>query len=1287
MFNNKNMDNQLNVMLKSYRFRRKISLLGSILMFLLFTISVHAAVQIPHPDFPQNPLQFSHITSEDGLSDDTVQSMLQTEDGLMWFGTRDGLNQYNGYDFEVFYAEPEKLDSLQNDNINALLEDRVGGIWIGTVNGLDWYSQETGAFVHYNSVDEIGSAVAGNEISSLLEDRFGNIWIGTYDGGISVFSPETAIFKNYKFNRFNYHSISSNKITAIVEDRDGRIWVATDNGLNLYDMERDRFDHFIPDHEDSPNFPTDSITSMVLAPNNTLWLGTDGMGLIHFMPDEEFIRRYWADENADNAISSNVVLSLLWNKDNELWIGLDKGLDRFNPKSADFMHIHNAPQNSYWVKNAAVRNMYEDQNGIIWIASDFGGISKYDPLLERFSLFQAQKNNPQSLSGNDVTGITETRQGVVWISTYGDGITLYDRQTQQYKTLYHNPLDPTSLSSNDIRVMRQSSKGDIWIGTVDSGLDRYRPSTRIFTHFSNNPDNENSISEDNITSIIEDNSGRIWIGTYSNGINIANEGDRGFVHLQHDPTNSRSIMDDHILTMYEDDQGKIWIGTWGGISVYSPVTGHFYHYSSDINKENSLSSNMVFAFHQENPDTMWIGTNGGGVNILDLTTGIIRMLPDPQKLLDVVYSIQASNDGTYWFSTDQGIVHYDPFRNTFRNYDERDGLQSNSFNAGASYQNEFGEIYFGGPNGLNVFQPYDIYENSNVPPIAILSISSEDDVLFRNIATPMTVELPNDIEDLTIEFGVLDYSDIEKNQYAYQLIGYDEDWQYERPGRRYYDQDSIKDIDREWYYVSARRTVTYQNLQDGEYTFRVKGTNTDGIWQSESLSVTFVVKPPFWKTGWFPIVLFVLFGGIASAGYTYRSRRIAIANLELENQVKERTQEIRQKQEVAEGLRDILAFINSEKTLEEILDHLAKRSVRLMESDAGIILQYDEQIVIAKGRSGFGIQLLQQMDDDPLSFLKNLFADDVERKPLVNTNLQKVIRQKIADNSSEAKHWHDWQIKMGIVFHGSIAVPVVVRGGKVAGYLFYFYVNTISLMEREKELMDLGIIFADQAALAIENSQLRQNAEMNAVAAERNRIARDLHDAVTQTLFSASLVAEAIPRVYESDVEDGISMLTDLQQMTRGALAEMRTLLIELRHTSFDEMPLCDLIHQLGDSFIAKLDIPLHVEIEGNQVLPPAVQIVVFRIAQEALNNIRKHGNANHVEIRLSYDENLLNLCVCDDGCGFDCDEVKPGHMGLKIMRERAQSIGAAIQIKSKINEGTEIFLSWNMSAYKELYD
>ena len=402
----------------------------------------------------------------------------------------------------------------------------------------------------------------------------------------------------------------------------------------------------------------------------------------------------------------------------------------------------------------------------------------------------------------------------------------------------------------------------------------------------------------------------------------------------------------------------------------------------------------------------------------------------------------------------------------------------------------------------------------------------------------------------------------------------------------------------------------------------------------------------------------------------------------MENQVKERTSEIQQKQEVAEGLRDILAYINSDQSLEKILDHLGIRSVRLMGADGCVIMQYDEQIIIAEGRAGFDLELVKQLEGDPLQLLQNLFTFDNERETVLINNLQKFIRQKLVAKQPEALSWHTWQLEMGVLFHGLIVVPIMVRGGKVAGKLLYFYVNAGPLMKKQEELTELGIIFADQAALAIENASLRAHTELNAVTAERNRIARDLHDAVTQTLFSASLVAEVLPRIYAANESDGSEMLNDLQLMTRGALAEMRTLLIELRPTSFDEMPICDLMRQLAESFISKLDVPVGVSIEGSAILPALVQTAVFRIAQESLNNIQKHGMAKHVDVNLVYSDQSLSLRIWDDGCGFDCDEVKGGHLGLKIMNERAQSIRAKLVIQSKINQGTMILLDWKLQEY-----
>ncbi len=1265
--------------LTSQRYRLISSFCLCLLIFFCNTPwnSVQATQPPFDPDFPQNPLQFERITVEDGLSNDTVQAILQTRDGLMWFGTKNGLNQYNGYDFEIFKSGDDLADSLQNDHINSLLEDSRGGLWIGTDQGLDFYQPELKTFLHYISDPAVPGSLSGNEISGLVQDANQTLWVGTKGNGLNRLDAQAANFKSYRHNSSNPHSINGDTIIAIQIDSKGKLWIATENGLNFYDSVLDQFESVVLEGEDSLPNPSGKITALAIDDQDGLWLGTRGLGLVYYNQKTKSVIHYQTDDASSDGIASNGVLSLQVDSKNDLWIGMDNGLDQYHPATGLFSHLQNAPPSSFWVESAAVHCMYQDRNGILWIASEFGGVSKYDPAIERFTLLQAQKNNPQSLSGNDVTGITETKDGVVWISTYGEGISLYDRKARQFSTLRHLPSDPTSLSSDTIRTLIQSSNESIWVGTVENGLDRYRPSTKIFTHFVNQPNVQTSLSENNITAILEDHAGRIWVGTYSKGLNLALPGDQGFTRYQHEAGNPNSILDDHILALYEDQQHNIWIGTWNGITRFSPDTEVYRHFQKDINDPDSLTSNMVFSFYQGEEDSLWIGTNGGGVNRLDLKTMKFNPFKDPEGVLDTVYAIIPAPDDSLWFSTNKGIVHYDPYQNSIRIYDERDGLQANNFNPGAAYKNAIGEIFFGGSNGLNIFQPQKIYPSSYVAPIALLTIKSGSEVLYRNVSVPVQVVLPSNASNLSFEFAVLDYSDAEKNVYAYQLVGYDKDWIFAKPGRRYSNQNSIKDIGREWSYVSARRLVNYEGLPDGKYTFRVKGTNNDLIWTNDVLSVGITVKPPFWKTAWFPIGLIVMSVGLIFVGNLYRTRRIAEVNQVLEHQVKERTFEIQQKQEVADGLRDILAYINSDQLLEKILGHLGVRSLRLMGADGCVVMQYDESIVIAEGRAGFDLEMLKQLEGDPLQLLHKLFSFENEREPVLINNLQKFIRQKMAAKQPEAINWHTWQLEMGILFHGLIVVPIMVRGGKVAGKLLYFYVNANPLMKKQAELSELGIIFADQAALAIENALLREHAEINAVTAERNRIARDLHDAVTQTLFSASLVAEVLPRVYAANESDGSEMLNDLQLMTRGALAEMRTLLIELRPTSFDEMPICDLIRQLAESFISKLDVPVDVSIEGSVILPALVQTAVFRIAQESLNNIQKHGMAKHVQVNLNYNAQFLVLRILDDGCGFDCEEVTGGHLGLKIMCERAQSIGAKLEIESKINQGTMILLDW----------
>jgi len=374
---------------------------------------------------------------------------------------------------------------------------------------------------------------------------------------------------------------------------------------------------------------------------------------------------------------------------------------------------------------------------------------------------------------------------------------------------------------------------------------------------------------------------------------------------------------------------------------------------------------------------------------------------------------------------------------------------------------------------------------------------------------------------------------------------------------------------------------------------------------------------------------------------------------ELEQRVEVRTRELERRRQVADGLRGILNILNSNQSLNVTLEQIVVQARDLLNAEACAIYSLEEagtRIVIHASAGGtLEAERLNNVDLDLATLGKSLR----EGQPVAVT----IEAQGITQSR----------------YCAQLAVPILLKQ-EVYGGLVLLYANARPF---SREDIDLAATVGDQMALAIENARLRTQVERTAVAAERNRIARDLHDSVTQTLFSASLIADVIPRLWDRNLEEGKRRIGELRELTRGALAEMRTLLLELRPATLTEVDLSDLLRLLADALTARARVAVALVIEGDRKLPPDVKIAFYHITQEALNNVTKHARARHVDIRLERHAELVSLTIADDGCGFIIETIRPEHLGLGIMRERAESIGATLSIKSQPDLGTVIALRW----------
>jgi ligand-binding sensor domain-containing protein/nitrate/nitrite-specific signal transduction histidine kinase len=1195
-------------------------------------------------------VKFEHLSLEQGLSQVTVYCVLQDDQGFMWFGTQDGLNKYDGYSFTVYKPIPGVNNSLTHNFVRAVYQDREGMLWIGTNGGgLDRLDRDKELFTHFRNDPTDPHSLSNDTVQAIYQDREGVLWIGTFGGGLNKFDPDTEQFTRYQHNNFPY-SLGNSNVWAIYEDREGVLWIGTDNGLDKFERDQEQFVHYRNDARDQYSLSSNSVRAIYQDHEGALWVGTTG-GLNKFDRARDRFTRHRYDGTRSHNLMDYAVHSIYQDQEGLLWIGTETGLDSFDRAKRQCTHYQNDPGNPHSLSNDYVWSIYQDREGILWFGTYGGGVNKLDRSIERFAHYQTDVRDSYSLNDDSIWSIYQDREGVLWLGTAGGGLHRFDRDRERF-TSYQNVFwDLNSLAHNSVRAIYEDHEGTLWMGT-DNGLDRFERQTGHFVHYQHEVRDSHSLSHNAVRVIYEDREGTLWIGTYGGGLNRFDQDQEQFTHYQHDD-DPHSLINDYVRAIYQDREGTLWIGTDGGLSAFEHDEGRFIHYRASQDP-HSLSSNRILSIHKGPSGTLWIGTFGGGINKFNRKAGTFEHYREGDGLPnDVVYGIL--DDGEFlWLSTNKGLSKFDPRTETFRNYDASNGLQSNEFNAGAYHKSSSGEMFFGGINGFNAFYPGEVgQDNPYVPPVVLtlLQQGGEDVEVGGAIESvkEITFRWPNNFFEF--EFAALSYSQPEKNRYAYMLQGFDKDWTN----------------------AGTRRFGKYTNLPGGTYTLRVKGSNNDGVWNEQGALLAITIVPPFWETQWFIGTITLVLVGSLIGGYRLRVSNIEARNRELEDQVEERTRaleerayEIERRRQELEALYRADAELHRHLSLDQVLQALVDIAVDILQADKSSLMVWDEQqerLVVRVAR-GFSPDTLDRLSFVPGEGTAGYVA--VTGKAII-----------VEDARTDARVAQRATVTEPEGIRSFMQVPIRV-GGEIFGVFSADYVQPHAFGDDEQRLFGA---LAQRAALAIDTAQLYEQTQALAVVKERNRLARDLHDAVTQTLFSASLIGEVLPALWESDPGEGHQLLQELRQLSRGALAEMRTLLLELRPAALVETELGDLLHQLAEATTGREGIPVTVTMQGQGTLPPNVHVALYRMAQEALNNIVKHARASQATVSLCHNPSPegehVELRIGDDGCGFDPHAVLPDHLGLSILRERAQAIEATLEIKSRPDHGTQVIVVW----------
>ena len=797
-------------------------------------------------------IQFSQYSIEDGLSQGTILSSLQDKNGFLWFGSADGLNCFNGYEFTVYRNNPENANSLIDNEIMALLEDEVGNIWIGTALGLSKFSPSTQKFTHFQYQEADSSSLSHNYITFLFIDSKKQIWVGTRHG-LNLYNPSTNNFTRYYQKGIKDNSsIERQQVNTICQGSKQNIWIGLEDGLCILE------DNILKPFEEVYDLNNvrkgQRITAIMCDSADNIWIGSD-----------QTLCRFSLKNNDIELIAEKYIHTLLNAKNGIVWAGTNEGILLIKDKSQQKIYKHTYQSTS--LPNNVVHSILEDKHENIWVGTG-SGLCMYNSLVFQFNTTRINSFNVHDYTDNKVWAIAPKGKDI-----------LIGTENGLYQYNFNDSVQAYSQFSGFGISAIKIQKDVIWLGTWNNGLIKWDTKTGESKQYNYYPSDKTSINHNTIRSIAIDPQGIIWVGT-PKGLNSYLPEKDNFERFQFHSTEGQNLKTNSVITIYPDKSGMLWLGTEGGVVCFRKEEGEVNIFRSDPDMPNSLSHDFVRSIYQSKDGTIWIGTSGGlnkwSADKMAFTSYRMKDgLPN-----DMIYSILEADDGALWLSTNKGLSRFNTKELTFTNFDSKDGLQGSEFNTNAALKDRKGRLFFGGLNGFNHFFPEQIKTNPIPPPVIINYIEilnkTSEKPLRKYIIPDSNLELSYNDYVFTFHFVAQNYINSEKNLYQYMLEGFDLDWSD----------------------IGYKRSATYTNLQKGNYTFKVKAANNSKLWNEEISSVKVSIHPPFWLTEWFIALMAFLFMLIIGGIIYLRIRIVEKKNIQLEQLVKDRTASLSEKQKI-----------------------------------------------------------------------------------------------------------------------------------------------------------------------------------------------------------------------------------------------------------------------------------------------------------------------------------------------------------------------------------------------------
>ncbi|MCU0373708.1 MAG: response regulator [Chitinophagaceae bacterium] len=806
------------------------------LMLGLYLLQVEGKAQSP-------VLNFTRYLQKDGLMSSIVYDIQRDNTGFVWLATEDGLYKYDGNRFWEYRHEPGSNTGLRVNFISALENSKSGTLWIGTSGGgLHYYDPKMNRIMPYNGDPQNQIPLA---ITSLSEDKNGNLLITGFGGFEAVRSQNKALITLSDFKEMS--DILRNKVTtACFQDSKGNYFIGSNEGVFKFSSQK-KWIATYPAGLSNGKGKGPFVNEITEDKDGKIWVGTE-TGL--FVLKENDPQPFSGDNlPSGQYIGSKPVYDLMCDNQNRLWIGTSEGLMVYHQQINQVSKHIPDPRNPASISSASIRSIFYDGLGSYWIGTFRGGLNKYDENLNLFSKITYNPFDPLGIKSPKITAFAHIN-GKIYLGTDGGGLQYFDKNTGTVSPLML-PQFTNTTQANDAAIMYLAASGNrlLWIGTYSFGLYVYDTETRGFKHY-NKGNEQTDLNNDQIFAVTEDSKGNIWIGTNGGGINIIRPGQANIEKFQYDPLQNfqeNGPGNNYIRSFLEDDAGKMWVGTFGGgVSVFDPSSGKFTHYTHE---NSSLPSNYILDMAKDKMGNIYIGTSGEGLAILKKGGQKFDHITEKEGLPNgVINKILINEEGNLWISTNTSICFFNPNKMSVNTYNTQNGLQEGAFLPRSGILTPEGEIYFGGEAGFNYFNPKTLRKNNNVPPVVFTTLKVNNlpvqpgepkSVLQSALNYTEALTLKHN-QTFTIGFEALDFTNPANNKYLYKLEGFDEDWQP----------------------ANKEHTAAYSNLPPGNYTFRVKASNNDGVWNEEGRSLRIRITPPWWKS-YEAYLLYLVIAGLA----------------------------------------------------------------------------------------------------------------------------------------------------------------------------------------------------------------------------------------------------------------------------------------------------------------------------------------------------------------------------------------------------------------------------------------